>query len=58
MPPQPLNCAIPIRAADAPLADHGKTLAAHGIATVALNENGEVVQYRPDGSSELLESRG
>ncbi|MFV8051873.1 TA system antitoxin ParD family protein [Mycobacterium sp. 48b] len=35
-------------------ADYGKTLAARGITTVALDENGNVVQYRPDGSTAAL----
>lgn len=35
-------------------ADYGKTLAARGITTVALDENGEIVQYRPDGSTAAL----
>ena len=35
-------------------ADYGATLAARGITTVALDENGEIVQYRPDGSTAVL----
>lgn len=35
-------------------ADYGKTLAARGVTTVALNADGEIVQYRPDGSSTVL----
>ena len=35
-------------------ADYGKTLAARGITTVALDENGDIVQYRPDGSTAAL----
>jgi hypothetical protein len=38
-------------------ADYGKTLAARGITTVALDENGNVVQYRPDGSTAALARR-
>ncbi|MDF3335838.1 hypothetical protein P3H80_00305 [Mycolicibacterium septicum] len=38
-------------------ADYGKTLAARGITTVALDENGEIVQYRPDGSTAALAHR-
>ncbi|MGV0812869.1 hypothetical protein ABQF34_12995 [Mycolicibacterium boenickei] len=34
--------------------DYGATLAARGITTVALDENGEIVQYRPDGSTAVL----
>ena len=35
-------------------ADYSKTLAARGITTVALDENGDIVQYRPDGSTAAL----
>ncbi|MGV0742923.1 TA system antitoxin ParD family protein [Mycolicibacterium sp. XJ870] len=35
-------------------ADYGKTLAARGITTVAINDDGEIVQYRPDGSTSVL----
>ncbi|WKG00852.1 hypothetical protein [Mycolicibacterium sp. HK-90] len=35
-------------------ADYGKILAGRGITTVALDENGEIVQYRPDGSTAVL----
>lgn len=35
-------------------ADYGKTLAGRGITTVALDDNGEIVQYRPDGSIAVL----
>ncbi|WP_454790268.1 TA system antitoxin ParD family protein [Mycolicibacterium lutetiense] len=35
-------------------ADYGATLAARGITTVALDEDGEIVQYRPDGSTTVL----
>ncbi|KQH80450.1 hypothetical protein AO501_15745 [Mycobacterium gordonae] len=37
--------------------DYGKTLAARGITTVALNEDGELLQYRPDGTSTVLHDR-
>ena len=37
-------------------ADYGKTLAARGITTVALDDNGDIVQYRPDGSTTVLTS--
>ncbi len=33
---------------------YGTTLAARGITTVALDENGDMVQYRPDGSTVVL----
>ncbi|PRC49776.1 hypothetical protein C6A85_73000, partial [Mycobacterium sp. ITM-2017-0098] len=32
-------------------ADYGAVLAARGVTTVALDEDGEIVQYAPDGSS-------
>lgn len=32
-------------------ADYGQTLADRGITTVALNDAGEIVEYRPDGTS-------
>lgn len=35
-------------------ADYGKTLAGRGITTVALNDDGDIVQYRPDGSTTVL----
>lgn len=35
-------------------ADYGATLAGRGITTVALDENGDIVQYRPDGSTAVL----
>lgn len=35
-------------------ADYGKTLAGRGITTVALDDSGEIVQYRPDGSTAVL----
>ncbi|CDO08907.1 hypothetical protein C1S82_14735 [Mycolicibacterium cosmeticum] len=38
-------------------ADYGATLAARGITTVALDENGDMVQYRPDGSTAVLARR-
>lgn len=37
--------------------DYGKTLAARGITTVALSDDGELVQYRPDGTSTVLRDR-
>lgn len=36
---------------------YGETLAARGITTVALDDNGNIVQYRPDGSTAVLERR-
>ncbi|WP_374025859.1 hypothetical protein [Mycobacterium sp. HNNTM2301] len=36
---------------------YGKTLAARGITTVAVNDNGDIVQYRPDGSTALLKQK-
>ena len=35
-------------------ADYGAVLAARGVTTVALDEDGEIVQYAPDGSSVRL----
>lgn len=35
-------------------ADYGKTLATRGITTVAIDDDGEIVQYRPDGSTTVL----
>lgn len=34
--------------------NYGATLAARGVTTVALDDNGEIVQYRPDGSTSVL----
>ena len=33
---------------------YGDALAARGITTVALNENGEIIEHRPDGTSVVL----
>jgi hypothetical protein len=33
---------------------YGDTLAANGVTTVALNEAGDIVEHRPDGSSVVL----
>jgi hypothetical protein len=38
-------------------ADYGKTLATRGITTVALDDNGNMVQYHPDGSTVVLDRR-
>jgi hypothetical protein len=35
-------------------ADYGRLLAGRGITTVALNEDGEMVEHRPDGSSVVV----
>jgi hypothetical protein len=40
-----------------PRTDYGQILAARGVTTVALNEEGELVQYRPDGTSTVLHDR-
>jgi ParD-like antitoxin of type II ParDE toxin-antitoxin system len=37
--------------------DYGKRMAARGITTVALDDSGDMVQYRPDGSTAVLERR-
>lgn len=34
--------------------DYGALLAARGVTTVALDESGQIVTYRPDGSSSVL----
>ena len=36
-------------------ADYGAVLAARGITTVALDDDGEIVQYQPDGSAMRLD---
>lgn len=35
-------------------ADYGATLAGHGVTTVALNEDGDIVEHRPDGAAVVL----
>ena len=37
--------------------NYGEVLAKRGITTVALNEGGELVEHRPDGSSVVLTAR-
>jgi hypothetical protein len=34
--------------------DYGRVLAARGVTTVALNDDGEIVEHRPDGTSAVL----
>lgn len=34
--------------------DYGQILAARGVTTVALDDDGEIVQYRPDGTATVL----
>ena len=34
--------------------DYGRVLAARGVTTVALDEDGEIVEHRPDGTSVVL----
>ena len=46
-----ISAAIQERLADA---DYGAVLAGRGITTVALDDDGEIVQYKPDGSLERL----
>lgn len=36
---------------------YGDVLAAQGITTVALNETGDIVEHRPDGSSAVLAAK-
>jgi ParD-like antitoxin of type II bacterial toxin-antitoxin system len=38
-------------------ADYGRVLAGRGVTTVALNEAGEMVEHRPDGTSVVLTDR-
>jgi hypothetical protein len=35
-------------------ADYGETLAAQGITTVALDDDGRIVEYRPDGTAAVV----
>jgi len=37
-------------------ANYGDVLTARGVTTVALNEAGEIVEHRPDGSSAVVEA--
>jgi hypothetical protein len=37
--------------------NYGKVLAERGITTVALDENGDIVEHRPDGSSVVLTAK-
>jgi hypothetical protein len=37
--------------------NYGELLAQRGITTVALNEAGEIIEYRPDGSSVVLKTK-
>ncbi len=39
-------------------AHYGDALAARGITTVALNEDGEIVEYRPDGTTSVVDVDG
>jgi ParD-like antitoxin of type II bacterial toxin-antitoxin system len=36
--------------------DYGRVLTARGITTVALNDDGDIVEHRPDGTSVVLTS--
>ena len=38
-------------------ADYGRVLAGRGVTTVALNEAGEMVEHRPDGTSVVVTNR-
>lgn len=38
-------------------ADYGRMLAKRGVTTVALNEEGEIVEHRPDGTSVVVSRR-
>ncbi|BBZ04438.1 hypothetical protein MCHIJ_38750 [Mycolicibacterium chitae] len=37
--------------------DYGQILADRGVTTVALDDDGQIVQYRPDGTTAVLEPR-
>lgn len=37
--------------------DYGQRLAQRGVTTVALNDAGQLIEYRPDGSSEVLQAK-
>jgi len=37
--------------------DYGKVLAERGVTTVALDDNRDIVEYRPDGSSVVLHAK-
>jgi hypothetical protein len=37
--------------------DYGQALAARGITTVAVNDGGQIVEHRPDGSSVVVTDR-
>lgn len=39
-------------------ADYGDALSARGITTVALNDDGEIVEYRPDGTTAVVRVDG
>lgn len=38
-------------------ADYGRALAGRGVTTVALNERGEIVEHRPDGTVAVVSGR-
>lgn len=48
-----LTAAVEERLADA---NYGATLSARGLTLVALNDDGELVEYRPDGGSSVIGS--
>jgi hypothetical protein len=37
--------------------DYGQALAARGITTVALDEDGQIIEHRPDGSTVVVTAR-
>ena len=49
-----ISAAIQERLADA---DYGRALAARGITTVALDEDGQIVEHRPDGTAVVVSGR-
>ncbi|AGB26848.1 Protein of unknown function (DUF3423) (plasmid) [Mycobacterium sp. JS623] len=37
--------------------DYGRVLAGRGVTTVALNDKGEIIEHRPDGTSAVVNGR-
>jgi ParD-like antitoxin of type II bacterial toxin-antitoxin system len=49
-----ISAAVQARLADA---DYGRVLAGRGVTTVALDDDGQIVEHRPDGSSAVVSGR-
>jgi hypothetical protein len=49
-----ISAAVQERLADA---DYGRVLAGRGVTTVALDDDGQIVEHRPDGSSAVVSGR-